>query len=162
MAKFLWHGSYSKGGAKALVEEGGTKRRAGVERAVTAMGGTLEAMYFAFGDDDYYAIVVLPARGSGPSTWLWLTSAYASRVFSAHAAACFGYAWTPHKSGPNTSYRIRDAGTPRASRVDRTCRMNGSGPQVNTWTSSGSVTSDKSIRPCLERWSATSTVSYQV
>jgi hypothetical protein len=45
MAKFLWHGSYSKGGAKALVEEGGTKRRAGVERAVTAMGGTLEAMY---------------------------------------------------------------------------------------------------------------------
>jgi hypothetical protein len=37
MAKFLWHGSYSERGAKALVEEGGTKRRAGVERAVTAM-----------------------------------------------------------------------------------------------------------------------------
>ena len=60
MAKFLWHGSYSERGAKALVEEGGTKRRAGVERAVTAMGGTLETMYFAFGDDDYYAIVDLP------------------------------------------------------------------------------------------------------
>ena len=41
MAKFLWHGSYTERGAKALVEEGGTKRRAGVERAVAAMGGTL-------------------------------------------------------------------------------------------------------------------------
>jgi uncharacterized protein with GYD domain len=57
MAKFLWHGSYSERGAKALVEQGGTQRCAEVERAVTAMGGTLEAMYFAFGDDDFYAIV---------------------------------------------------------------------------------------------------------
>jgi hypothetical protein len=67
MAKFLWHGSYSERGAKALVVEGGTKRRAGVEQAVTAMGGTLEAMYFAFGDDDYYAIVDLPDNVSGPA-----------------------------------------------------------------------------------------------
>ena len=40
-------------------------RRAGVEQAVTAMGGTLEAMYFAFGDDDDYAIVDLPDNVSG-------------------------------------------------------------------------------------------------
>ncbi|MGE3289510.1 MAG: GYD domain-containing protein [Pseudonocardia sp.] len=70
MAKFLWHGSYSQRGVKALVEEGGTARRAGVERAVTAMGGTLETMYFAFGDDDYYAVVDLPDNVSAAAVGL--------------------------------------------------------------------------------------------
>ena len=70
MAKFLWHGSYSERGAKALADEGGTKRCAEVEQAVTAMGGTLEAMYFAFGDDDYYAIVDLPDNVSGAAVSL--------------------------------------------------------------------------------------------
>jgi uncharacterized protein with GYD domain len=79
-AKFLWHGSYSKRGAEALVEEGGTKRRAGVERAVTAMGGTLEAMYFAFGDDDYYAIVDLPDNVSGAAVSLATALADAVRL----------------------------------------------------------------------------------
>jgi uncharacterized protein with GYD domain len=80
MAKFLWHGSYSERGAKALVVEGGTKRRAGVEQAVTAMGGTLEAMYFAFGDDDYYAIVDLPDNVSGPAVSLATALAGAVRL----------------------------------------------------------------------------------
>ena len=31
MAKFLWHGSYSERGAKALVEQGGTQRCAEVD-----------------------------------------------------------------------------------------------------------------------------------
>ena len=80
MVKFLWHGSYSERGAKALAEEGGTKRRAGVEQAVTAMGGTLEAMYFAFGDDDYYAIVDLPDNVSGAAVSLATALAGAVRL----------------------------------------------------------------------------------
>jgi uncharacterized protein with GYD domain len=70
MAKFLWHGSYTERGAKALVDEGGTSRRAGVEQAVAAMGGTLEVMYFAFGDDDYYAIVDMPDHVAGAAVSL--------------------------------------------------------------------------------------------
>jgi hypothetical protein len=35
------------------------------EQAVAAMDGTLEAMYFAFGVDDYYAIVDMPDNVSG-------------------------------------------------------------------------------------------------
>jgi uncharacterized protein with GYD domain len=70
MAKYLWHGSYSERGTKALVEEGGTKRRAGVEDAVSAMGGTLETMYWAFGDEDYYAIVDLPDNVSSAAVSL--------------------------------------------------------------------------------------------
>ena len=80
MAKFLWHGSYTERGAKALADEGGTKRRAGVERAVAAMGGKLEAMYFAFGDDDYYAIVDMPDNVSGAAVSLATALAGAVRL----------------------------------------------------------------------------------
>jgi uncharacterized protein with GYD domain len=80
MAKFMWHGSYSERGAKALAEEGGTKRRAGVEQAVRAMGGTLESMHFAFGDDDYYAIVDLPDNVSGAAISLATALAGAVRI----------------------------------------------------------------------------------
>jgi uncharacterized protein with GYD domain len=80
MAKFLWHGSYTERGAKALADEGGTKRRAGVEKAVTSMGGTLEAMYFAFGDDDYYAIVDMPDHVSGAAVSLATALAGAVRL----------------------------------------------------------------------------------
>ena len=80
MAKFLWHGSYSERGAKALVEQGGTQRCAEVEQAVTAMGGALEAMYFAFGDDDYYAIVDLPDNVSGAAVSLVAAQAGAVRL----------------------------------------------------------------------------------
>jgi len=59
--------------------------------------------------------------------------------------------WAAHRSGPKTSYRICDGGTPLSSSVDLTCRMNGSGPQVNTCTSSGSGICERSIKPCRER-----------
>jgi uncharacterized protein with GYD domain len=80
MAKFLWHGSYPERGAKALVEQGGTQRCAEVEQAVAAMGGTLEAMYFAFGDDDFYAIVDLPDNVSGAAVSLAAAQAGAVRL----------------------------------------------------------------------------------
>jgi uncharacterized protein with GYD domain len=80
MAKFLWHGSYSERGAKALVEEGGTNRRAGVEEALRAMGGSLEAMYWSFGDDDYYAIVDLPDNVSSAAVSLGTALAGAVRL----------------------------------------------------------------------------------
>jgi uncharacterized protein with GYD domain len=80
MAKFLWHGSYSERGAKALAEQGGTQRCAEVEEAVTAIRGTLEAMYFAFGDDDYYAIVDLPDNVSAAAVSLAAAQAGAVRL----------------------------------------------------------------------------------
>jgi len=80
MAKFLWHGSYTERGAQALADEGGTKRRAGVEQAVAALGGTLQGMYFAFGADDYYAIVDMPDQVSGAAVSLATALAGAVRL----------------------------------------------------------------------------------
>jgi uncharacterized protein with GYD domain len=60
MPKYMVHGSYTAEGLKGLLKEGGTGRRKAVESAVKAMGGHLEAFYFAFGDADVVAIIDAP------------------------------------------------------------------------------------------------------
>jgi GYD domain len=50
------------------------------EQAVAAMDGTLEAMYFAFGVDDYYAIVDMPDNVSGAAVSLATALAGAVRL----------------------------------------------------------------------------------
>ena len=65
MAKFLIKGSYTAEGAKALVKEGGSRRKAAVEKLLSSLGGTVEAFYFALGDSDVYVIVDVPDTTSG-------------------------------------------------------------------------------------------------
>jgi len=60
MAKYLFEAKYAAEGAKGLAREGGSGRRATVEKMVVSMGGRLESFYFAFGDVDVYLIVDLP------------------------------------------------------------------------------------------------------
>jgi uncharacterized protein with GYD domain len=65
MPKFLIMGSYTADGAKALAKEGGSQRKAAVEKAMGGLGGKVEAFYFAFGDKDIYVIVDVPDTTSG-------------------------------------------------------------------------------------------------
>ncbi len=60
MAKYLFEASYTDVGAKGLMSEGGTSRQKQIESMLGTMGGKLEAMYYAFGDNDVYAIVDIP------------------------------------------------------------------------------------------------------
>ena len=60
MPKYLVQGSYTVEGVKGLVKDGGSKRRAVLDQLIKDQGGTLEAFYFAFGENDVYAIVDLP------------------------------------------------------------------------------------------------------
>ena len=60
MPKYLFHGSYTEAGLKGLLKEGGTKRREAVKKAIESLGGTLEACYFAYGDNDFYIIADNP------------------------------------------------------------------------------------------------------
>jgi uncharacterized protein with GYD domain len=60
MAKYLIEAAYSQVGLKALVKDGGTGRKKVVEAAVKALGGHLDAFYYAFGTSDIYAIVDAP------------------------------------------------------------------------------------------------------
>ena len=60
MPKYLWKVSYSAEGTKGLFKEGGTKRRAVAEKALKAVGGNLEAFYYAFGEYDAYVLADIP------------------------------------------------------------------------------------------------------
>ena len=60
MPKYLTVASYTPEGAKGLLKEGGTARRAVVEKLMKSLGGHLEAFYFAFGENDAYLITEVP------------------------------------------------------------------------------------------------------
>jgi uncharacterized protein with GYD domain len=65
MPKYLVKASYTAEGARGLVKDGGSARRAAVEKAAAALGGKLESFYFAYGDVDAYVILDLPDAVSG-------------------------------------------------------------------------------------------------
>ena len=64
MPKYLLKVSYTAEGARGLLKDGGTKRRAAAKALVEGLGGKLEAVYFAFGGTDVYAICDMPDAAS--------------------------------------------------------------------------------------------------
>jgi uncharacterized protein with GYD domain len=60
MAKYLFEASYTVEGTKGLLHEGGTGRRAAIEKMLGGLGGKIIDIYFAFGDVDVYVIADLP------------------------------------------------------------------------------------------------------
>ena len=64
MPKHLFQASYTTEGAKGLLKEGGTKRRAAVEQLIKSVGGKLEAFYFVLGESDVFLLVDAPDNAS--------------------------------------------------------------------------------------------------
>lgn len=64
MGTYLFEASYTAEGAKGLTRDGGSKRRASVEKAIAGLGGKMECFYYAFGDVDAYVIAELPDHAS--------------------------------------------------------------------------------------------------
>src|SRR5436309_13022967 len=60
MGKYLFEAKYSVEGTKGLVRDGGSGRRAAVEKAATGAGGRVESFYYAFGGSDVYVVMDLP------------------------------------------------------------------------------------------------------
>ncbi len=60
MGKYLLQASYTQEGLAGLVKEGGTSRRAALAETVEGVGGTLESLYYAFGETDLFIIADLP------------------------------------------------------------------------------------------------------
>lgn len=67
MSKYLCKINYVGDLAKGLLQEGGTRRRAEADRAFASVGGTIESMYYAFGEYDIYCIAELPDPESAAS-----------------------------------------------------------------------------------------------
>lgn len=64
MPKYLLQVSYTAQGTAGLLKEGGSKRREAAEALVKSLGGSLESVYYAFGECDVVAIADLPNNAS--------------------------------------------------------------------------------------------------
>jgi uncharacterized protein with GYD domain len=80
MAKCMFNVSYNPEGAKGIVKEGGTRRRAFISEMVGNLGGKLECFYFAFGETDVVTIVDLPDQASIAAVALAVEAAGAARI----------------------------------------------------------------------------------
>jgi uncharacterized protein with GYD domain len=60
MPKYLVEGRYTSDGLRGLAREGALRRRADIAKMIESAGGKLEAIYFAFGDADFYIIFDVP------------------------------------------------------------------------------------------------------
>jgi uncharacterized protein with GYD domain len=74
MSKYLIRANYVGAGIKGLMSEGGSKRRDAAKAAVESVGGSLDCMYYAFGDTDVYAICDLPDQASATAVSLLINS----------------------------------------------------------------------------------------
>ena len=70
MARYMFTGSFAVDGAKGLLAEGGTSRRAALEKLFGSLGGTLESYYFAFGTDDFFIVGDLPGNAAAAAAAL--------------------------------------------------------------------------------------------
>jgi uncharacterized protein with GYD domain len=79
MAKYLVRATYTTDGVRAVLKEGGGGSRDAVRGLIEGLGGSLEAFYFAFGDDDVYAIIDLPDSASAAAASLAVSATGATR-----------------------------------------------------------------------------------
>ena len=70
MPKYLFNASYTLEGVRGIMKEGGSARKAAVERAIKSVGGSLESMYFTFGDADAVLIADLPDNATAAAVSL--------------------------------------------------------------------------------------------
>jgi uncharacterized protein with GYD domain len=60
MPRYLVQASYTREGSQGLLEEGGTGRKDAVQKVVADLDGEVEALYYAYGEDDIIVIVNFP------------------------------------------------------------------------------------------------------
>ncbi len=80
MPKYLLMVSYTAEGAKGVLKDGGSKRRAAAEQAAKAVGGKVESFHFAFGDADAFVIGDLPDHAAAAAVSLAVAASGAARI----------------------------------------------------------------------------------
>ena len=82
MPKYLLQASYTAEGAKGLLKDGGSKRRAAAKTLVESLGGKIDCFYFAFGKTDVFAVVDMPdgVSAAAASMTIAASGAVAGRV----------------------------------------------------------------------------------
>lgn len=75
MPKYLFKVKLTSDGLKGLLKEGGSARRDVVDRMVDGLGGRVETMYWAFGEDDVYVTAELPGNTSAAALGMVVSAA---------------------------------------------------------------------------------------
>jgi uncharacterized protein with GYD domain len=78
MPKYLTQANYVGEGLKGLLKEGGSSRRAAVEKLFGSVGGRVEAFYYAFGDTDLFVIADMPDNVSAAALSMIVNAAGAA------------------------------------------------------------------------------------
>ena len=80
MPKYLIQASYTVSGEEGVRAKGGTDRRNAIADTVKSVGGTLECVYYEFGEHDAFSIVDLPDNESAASLALIINASGGARV----------------------------------------------------------------------------------
>ncbi len=80
MPKYLVYASYTAEGLKGLTKDKASGRKAAVSAALASVGGSLEAMYFCFGDYDAVVLADAPDNVSAAAISLAASASGLARV----------------------------------------------------------------------------------
>ena len=80
MGKYMFHTTYTAKGLVGLLKEGGSRRRQALTQTIEAMGGSVEGLYYAFGDTDLYIIADLPDDATATAVSLNIANAGALNI----------------------------------------------------------------------------------
>jgi uncharacterized protein with GYD domain len=75
MPKYMIHASYTTEGVKGLQSKGGSSRRDAISEMLEGLGGSLECLYFAFGETDVVVIADLPDNEAATAVALTVNAA---------------------------------------------------------------------------------------
>jgi uncharacterized protein with GYD domain len=78
MPKYLAQVNYVGEGIKGLLKEGGSSRRAAIEKLFGSVGAKVEALYYAFGDTDLFVIIDAPDNVTAAALSLTVNAAGAA------------------------------------------------------------------------------------
>ena len=88
MPKYLLKASYNTDGTKGLLKEGGSSRKALVEKLIGSLGGKVEAFYYAFGETDVFVIIDLPDNVTAAAYGLVVNAVGAVRISTVPLLTC--------------------------------------------------------------------------
>lgn len=74
MAKYLIEAAYTAEGLRGLSKDKASGRKAAIEATLANMGGKLEGMYFAFGENDVYVLCDFPSNLSAAALGIMASS----------------------------------------------------------------------------------------
>jgi uncharacterized protein with GYD domain len=102
MPHYLIRASYTREGIQGILKEGAAARVEAVRQTAASLGGSVESVYWAFGEDDYLTILELPDNAAAAA----LASAVAaSGIASVRTTVLLTAAEVDEARGRSVAYR---------------------------------------------------------